>query len=105
MHNGTDDRLDALSGDDIDSSLLEQYVEQLTDHKCELSTIHEELISLDLDNDHELVLKHIALENYSLCSHRVKKLTSSSLMHVADGKSVRLPKLEVDGDALHWSQF
>ena len=107
--NGTDDGLDALSGDDVDFSLLEQYVEQLADHKRELFTIHEELISLDLDNDHELVLKHIALEKLQFkCSHRVKKLTSSSLVHVADGKGVRLPKLEVptfDGDVLHWSQF
>uniref|UniRef100_A0A1X7SDA2 Uncharacterized protein n=1 Tax=Amphimedon queenslandica TaxID=400682 RepID=A0A1X7SDA2_AMPQE len=53
--NGTDDGLDAPSGDDVDSSLLEQYVEQLADNKCELSKIHEQLISLDLENDHELV--------------------------------------------------
>ena len=59
--NGTDNGLDALT-DDVDSSLLEQYVEQLADHKRELSTVHEELISLDLENDHELVLKQITLE-------------------------------------------
>ena len=66
-------------------------------------------ISLDLDNDHELVTKHMALEKLQFkCSHRVKKLTSKSTAPVVDGKGVRLPKLDVptfDGDVLHWTQF
>ena len=106
--NGTDNGLDALT-DDVDSSLLEQYVEQLADHKRQLSTVHEELISLDLENDHELVLKQITLEKLQFkCSHRVKRLTSRNVTSLADGKGVRLPKLEVptfDGHVLHWAQF
>ena len=105
----TEAGLDALSDDHSDSSLLEQYTEQLADHKRELSTIHEDLISLDLDNDHELVTKHVALEKLQFkCSHRVKKLSSKATAPVADGKGVRLPKLDVptfDGDVLHWAQF
>ena len=58
----TEAGFDALSDDYDDSSLLEQYTEQLSDHKRELSTIYEDLISLDLDNDHELVIKHMALK-------------------------------------------
>ena len=40
----TEAGLDALSDDYDDSSLLEQYTEQLADHKRELSTIHKDLI-------------------------------------------------------------
>ena len=75
----TEAGLDTLSDDYDDSSLLEQYMEQFADYKHELSTIHEDLISLDLDNDHELVTKHMALEKLQFkCSYRVKKLTSKA---------------------------
>ena len=40
----TEAGLDALSDDYDDSSLLEQYMEQLADHKRELSTIHKDLM-------------------------------------------------------------
>ena len=108
----TESSLSGLSEDHDDSSLLEQFMEQLADHKRELSTIHEDLISLDLENDHELVTQHVDLERLQFeCSHKVKKLMSTiskTNAPVADGKGVRLPKLDVptlDGDVLHWSQF
>ena len=59
----TEGKLCALSDDHDDSSLLQQYVEQLADHKRELYTIHEDLISLDLENDHELVTQHVTLRS------------------------------------------
>ena len=87
-------------------------MEQLADHKRELSTIHEDLISLDLENDHELVTQHVALERLQFeCSHKIRKLMSTiskTNAPVADGKGVRLPRLDVPtfgGDVLHWSQF
>ena len=108
----TESGLSVLSEDHDDSSLLEQLMEQLADHKRELSTIHEDLISLDLENNHELVTQHIALERLQFeCSHKIKKLTSTTSKTnapVADCNGVRLPKLDVptfDGDVLHWSQF
>ena len=108
----TESGLSDLSEDHDDSSLLEQFMEQLADHKRELSTIQEDLISLDLENDHELVTQHVDLERLQFeCSHKVKKLMSTiskTNAPVADGKGVRLPKLDVptfDGDVLHWSQF
>ena len=105
--NDTEIGLNALTDDHDDSTLLEQYTEQLADYKRELSTIHEDLISLDFENDHELVTKHVALEKLQFkCSHTVKRLTHKTT--ALDGKGVRLPKLDVptfDGDVLHWAQF
>ena len=41
----------------------------------ELSALHEELIVLDLPDEHELAAKHSALETMQFrCAHRVKKL-------------------------------
>ena len=87
-------------------------MEQLADHKHELSTIHEDPISLDLENDHKLVTQLVILNKLQFeCSHKVKKLVSAHLnatAPVVDSKGVRLPKLDVptfDGDVLHWGQF
>ena len=95
----TESGLSGQSEDHDDSSLLQQFMEQLADHKRELSTIHEDLISLNLENDHELVTQHVALERLQLeCSHKIRKLISTiSKINapVADGKGVRLPKLDV----------
>ena len=88
----TERELCALSDDHDDSSLLQQYVEQLADHKRELSTFHEDLISLDLENDHELVTQHVTLDKLQFeCFHKVKKLMSAHLdatSPVADSKGV-----------------
>ena len=95
----TESGLSDLSEGHDDSSLLEQFMEQLADHKREFSTIHEDLISLDLENDHELVTQHVDLERLQFeSSHKVKKLMSTiskTNAPVADGKGVRLPKLDV----------
>ena len=102
----------ALSDDHDDSYLLEQYMEQLADHKRELSTIHEDLMSLELENGHELVTQHVTLEKLQFeCSHKVKKLMSAHLNAtalVADGKGARPHKLDIptfDCDVLHWAHF
>lgn len=81
-------------------------MEQLADHKRELSTIHEDLISLDLENDHELVTQHVTLDNLQFeCFHKVRKSMSAHLNVTADGKGVRLDVPTFDSDVLHWSQF
>ena len=91
--NNTESGLSVLSEDHDDSSLLEQFMEQLADHKRELSTIHKDLISLDLENDHELVTQHVALEILLFeFSHKIRKLMSAiskANAPVADGKGVR----------------
>ena len=59
-----------------------------------------------------MVTQHVAPERLQFeCSHKKRKLMSAiskTNSPVADGKGVRLPKLDVptfDDDVLHWSQF
>ena len=54
--------------------LLEQHKEQLADVKRELSVIYEELITIDLPDDHDLVMQHAHLEKVHFDgSHTAKK--------------------------------
>ena len=95
--------------------LLEQYLEQLSDLKKELSTVYGELIVLDLSDEHELIKKHTGLESLHFkCSHRVRELLSVHKPPPLNPLSARgeitskLPKLEVptfDGDILYWQRF
>ena len=98
-----------------DAALLEQYQEQMSDAKNELSTIYEQLITVDLPDDHALVTQHAALEKLHFdCSHFIRKLLSSHASRstgatdTASDKTSKLPKLDVptfDGDVLHWQSF
>ena len=98
-----------------DAALLEQYQEELSDAKKELSTIYEQLITADLPGDHALVTQQAVLEKVHFdCSHLVRKLLSSHASRstgdrdVTSDKTSKLPKLDVptfDGDALHWQSF
>jgi hypothetical protein len=106
----TEHELGDILDDHDDHSLLEQYAEQLSDYKSQLAAVHEDLILLDNDNDHDLVKQLVVLERLQFeCSHRVKRLSTNIKSAVAmEGTGVRLPKLDVptfDGDVLHWSQF
>ena len=87
--------------------LLEQYREQLFDHKKELAAVCEDLIALDLEEEDDLIILLAKLERLQFeCSHKVKKLLSTG--SAVDGKGVKLPKLDVptfDGDILNWRQF
>lgn len=101
-----------MSGSHDDVYLLQQHTEQLTDCKKELASIYEELVSLDLEDDDGLFILHEGLEKLRFaCGHKVRKHLSShsASAPVADGKGLKLPKLEVptfDGDVLQfWEQF
>jgi hypothetical protein len=99
-----------MSGSHGDIYLLEQHAEQLRDCKKELASVYENLVSLDLEEDDDLFVLHERLEKLNFaCSHKVRKLLGSTTSApVADGKGVRLPKLEVptfNGDVLHWKHF
>ena len=48
--------------DHDDVPLLEQYREQLIDYKKELAAVYENLVTLELDDDDELVILHDTLE-------------------------------------------
>ena len=100
--------------------LLEQHKEQLADVKRELSVIYEELITIDLPDDHDLVMQHAHLEKVHFDgSHTAKKWiafhstpSTTSNTHVISTSTVdkhsKLPKLEVpsfDGNVLHWQKF
>ena len=110
----TEDSLSATSSLPADVSLLEQHAEQLIDYKKELATVYQELVALDLEEEDDLFVLHAKLEKlHFACSHKVRKLLSSHTpsstpVPIADGKGLKLPKLEVptfDGDVLHWKQF
>ena len=91
----------------------------MSDAKKELSTIYEELIGVDLPDDHALVTQHAGLETLHFnCSHLIRKLLSSHASRytkataTASDKTSKLPKLDVptfDGDVLPrqslWEQF
>ena len=75
--------------------------------------MYEMLVTLDLEED-DLFAQHAMLEKLHFsCFHKVRKLLnshapSSVSVPAADGKGLKLPKLEVptfDGDLLHWRQF
>lgn len=105
----------SMTEEPVDVLLLEQYQEKMSDVKKDLSVIYEEIVTLDLDDDHDLVLEHTKLEKSHFdCSLSIKKLlsshtTSSSSSPMAPvGKTSKLPKLDVpafDGDVLRWQTF
>ena len=109
----TDEALVALKEDHDDMPLLERYQEQISDIKRELSAVYEELVTLDLPDEHHLVVQHGELEKLQFkCSHHTKKLlschTSSKPSSSTQDKASKLPKLDVptfSGNVLHWQQF
>ena len=95
---------------------LEQYREQLAQYKRELSTVCDDLVALDLEDNDDLFKSHARLESLHFdCSHRVKKLLSTHSSRsttvttaATDNKGSRLPKLDIptfNGDVLQWRQF
>ncbi len=110
-----EEALGSMEDSDGKVPLLEQYHEQLSDLKKELSTMYEQLVVLDLSDEHDLVTQHAALESLHFkCSHRVRELLSIQRPCTLKPSSAssetgsKLPKPEVptfDGDVLHWQQF
>jgi hypothetical protein len=103
-----------LTANPDDASLIEQHQEQSKDYKKELAIIYEDLLALGIEDDDDLIILHSRLEKVQFsCSLKTKKLLSSlsvgsTAAPVADGKGVRLPKIDVptfDGDVLNWRQF
>ena len=88
--------------------LLEQYREQLIDHKRKLTAVYEDLTALNLDDGDDLVVLHVKLEKLLFsCSLHIKVLLRSdpATTPTVTNKGVKLPKLNVpafDGDVLHW---
>lgn len=111
----TEASLALLDGDHDEIPLLENHQEKLSDLKKELYTLYEELIALDLPDDHELLGRHEALEaQHFSCSYSLKKLLkvhpsrSTGTPTATTDKTCKLPKLDVptfDGDILRWQQF
>ena len=107
-----DRSLSLLDASHDEVPLLKQHQERLADMMKELSTLYEELIVLDLPDDHVLARKHTAMEALQFkCAHCVKKLlnahSSKSTVSSSENSS-KLPKLNVptfDGEVLHWQQF
>ena len=75
------DTITAIPPESDDISLLEQYSEQLTDHKATLSIIHEELLSVEDESSVEGELTiHSSLEDMLFtCFHNLRKLIKSLL--------------------------
>ena len=109
----TDKALASVKDDHDDVSLIEQYQEQVTDIKRELSSIYEELVVFDLPDDHTLVTQHTSLEKLQFdCSHLIKRLLSHCVVRspskVSNKVNSKLPKLDVptfNGNVLSWQQF
>ena len=111
----TDKALASVKADHDDVPLLEQYQEQISDVKRELSIIYNQLIVLDLPDTHALVTQLASLETLQFeCSHKIKRLLSckavSSPSKASTGASEnsKLPKLDIptsNGNVLCWQQF
>ena len=66
--------LTSIKEDHNAAPLLEQYQEQMSDVKREQYTIYEELITIDLPDDHDLVIRHTAMEELHFsCPHGIKR--------------------------------
>ena len=59
-----------MDSEDLDHSLLEQHREQLSDCKHELFFVHEDLITLDLDDDNPLVTQHTSYNSIVFTTSR-----------------------------------
>ncbi len=110
----TEESLSSLDGSHVEASLLEQHQEKVSDMKKELYTLYDEIIALDLSDEHVIVANHASLEALQFnCACHVKKLLNAHSPHsrhsATDSESSsKLPKLNVptfDGEVLHWQQF
>ena len=90
-----------MDGNHVEASLLEQHQEKVSDMTKELYTLYDEIIELDLSDDHEVVANYASLEALQFnCAHHVKKLLNAHSPHsrhsATDSESSsKLPKLNV----------
>lgn len=103
-----------VSDEELDTHTLLEYATELSQHKQDLKNIHEQILTLDLDETDQVCDTHSLLEQFTfelslkLNNKRVKDATDSEkdVMHTHEG--VKLPKLEVprfNGDILQWRVF
>ena len=101
---------------ETDICLLHQYEEELQSVKKHLSEIRDTILSLDLEEDDELIETQSSLEkDVFTCSLNIRKLlksnesdNSASIDNSGSCTGVKLPKLDVpafSGDILHWQSF
>ena len=97
-----------ISDPPIDLCLVRQREEQLHGLKQDLNDIGKALVTLDLDDKDELMVRHTALDTKIFeDSLQLKRMIQDSIAST-DSHEVKLPKLDVpvfNGNILHWSTF
>ena len=95
-----------------DLALIQQYQEELTDLKSELSTCREISTALDLEEDDALHTKYVALKikHFDCCrkSKGILLLVADHTSSTGSTTTLKIPKLEAptfDGDILNWTRF
>ncbi len=107
------DAIQALPDDFEDVALIQQYQEELTDDKLQLSKCQDGLSNIDVVEGDDLLMQYSRLKKIHFdCCHAVKKLLSNHgptpHTDVPNVKGLKIPKLEsptFDGDILNWTQF
>ena len=104
--NSVDTEIQAIPEDSDDTYLMQQYDDHLAEFKSELKSVHQELLTLGLEETDELFNVHDRLLKIIFdCCHRVKKLLGERQAHATRNyKGVKLPKLEVptfDGNEIN----
>ena len=97
-----------------DLALIQQYQEELSDHKGQLMNLYDGLAGLELEEGDELLVLHSKLKKLHFdCCHKVRKIlnsrsTLSTSSVVTEAKSLKIPKLDApafDGNILNWTNF
>ena len=106
-----EESISSISSDADDACLLKQHEEQLSEFKKELGDVQTSLLSLDLEDEDEVLQLQSAVERTIFdCSLNIKKLlhTQVNASLSPDARGVKLPKLDVpmfNGDILCWKTF
>ena len=113
--NEMSDKLAALSAAPEHIPVIQQFAEELMSCKDDLKKVSNDLLGLDLEDDHELIKLHSVVKKlYFTCSCTTKRLlnygpSTTDPKASTDSKVVaKLPKLEVpkfNGDILKWRSF
>ena len=76
----TEEGLSSLDGSHVEASLLEQHKEKVSEMKKELYSLYDEIIALDLSDNHEVhvVVNHASMEALQFnCACHIKKLLNT----------------------------
>ena len=105
-----------IPADIEDLALVQQYQEELSDHKEQLSKCRDGLSNFDLEEGDEPLLLHAKLKkSHFECCHVVRKiLNTREVSHTSrtssssEAKGLKIPKLKAptfDGNILNWTHF